>query len=76
MRAPRITDGNGRDWVSVVTAQSPHFVRACLEAWRQLDGIERGYLRTAKAVTVPVEVLAPARKLLEQQHGNLAEAVE
>lgn len=61
----RMQGADGREYVSINTSTHGVFARACIDEWQRQDRTSRHYLLKNKAVTVPVDVLAGARRALE-----------
>lgn len=65
---------DGRPYVSIILATHRKFARACLDELLAKEGKNQFFLlRDAKAISVPVAVLAGARERLGKSEGNEAD---
>ena len=61
-----LTREDGKQYQSVNVGRSRPFARACLDAWKRLDGKDRSHMMGFGSIWVPVELIATARAALEE----------
>lgn len=64
MTGDTMTGADGREYVSVVVARSRAFAGACLEAWKDEDGVDRRHQLAWRSIWVPADLLPRARARL------------